>query len=175
MPIASFGSKVFTASRNKIYTFDGLTRSGSLNIEEQEVEGQKPSTYIKGSTLEDVSLSVKMFRNLGVNIENEIDSWMDIKDTAKPYILMMGNAPIGKNKFLLTDVSVQDNAINGQGKYIKATIQLQFKEFVRYGKNKDTETSSESKTTKKRTNPNASSSIANGAKLDALELEIFGG
>ncbi|MHC1683679.1 MAG: phage tail protein [Clostridiaceae bacterium] len=165
MAIASFASKTFNASLKKVYTFNSFTRSGSLNIEEQEVEGQKPSSYIKGSSLEDLSLAIPLIAQNTINISTEIDSWMSIKDSKTPYPFILGNKMVGKNKFLLTNVSVSEATLNSKGEYLKATIQLQFKEFVRYGSKKDDAgTSSDSKSSKKRSNSNATNAVEQGAE-----------
>lgn len=136
MAIASFASKTFSVSSNRIYTFNSFTRSGSLNVEEQEVEGQKPSTYIKGSSLEEMSFTISLIGQECINIGDELNSWMAIKDAKTPYVFILGNKLVGKNKFLLTNVSLSEAEINGEGEYIKANIQLQFKEFARYGSKK---------------------------------------
>jgi phage protein U len=182
MAIATFGSKVFTASHNKVYTFNDFTRSGGLNIEEQDVNGKKPSTYIKGIGLEDISFNVQLIEQKKLSVKGEIDSWFKIKDDKKPYLLIIGGKAVNKNKYLLVNVTVQDSSFSTAGKCIKATLQLQFKEYVRAGKNTSSssgssssknKSKSSSKSSKKRSNKNASNAVAKG-KMNKLEKEIFG-
>lgn len=175
MPIASFASKTFTVSANKVYTFDGYSRSASLNVEEQEVEGEKPSSYIKGSGLEEISFSIPFVGQSKIDISTEIDDWINILNSATPYPFIIGNRLIGRNKYLLVSVSESESKFNNEGGYFKSNIQLHFKEFVRYGAKKDNaETSTESKKTKKRDNPNATDSVSQGPQVNALEKELFG-
>lgn len=183
MAIGYFASKTFSVSGDRVYTFDDFTRSGSLNIEEQESEGNKPSTYIKGTSLEDIGFTVTLIAQNGLSVSSEIDAWMDIKDAKVPYYLILNNKPVSKNKFLLTNVSVQDTALKNDGEIIKAKVQLQFKEFVRAGSKKETsttaaskpQTSKASKSTKKRKNTNAKASKVKGAKVDIIKKSLYGG
>lgn len=175
MPIASFGSKVFTVSQNKVFTFDEFSRTSSLNIEEQEVDGQKPSTYIKGSNLDDITLVVPLFKQKNLNVRAVIDEWITIKNQAQPQTLIIGNNPMGQNKFLLTSVTISEAVINGNGNFLKAKLELQFKEFIRYGhKEEKVGTTKSSKVMKKRANPNAISSKTR-AKLEQFEQDLFRG
>lgn len=162
MALGSFSGKVFSVSSSKIYTFDEFSRSSSLSVEEQELDGSKPSSYIKGSGLDEISFNILLIAQKTVDIETEINSWIDIKDAAKPNVLVIGDKLVGKNKFLLVGVSIQESSFDIKGKYKRAKLQLSFKEFVRYGKKEETETSDESKKSNKRTNTNASTAKANG-------------
>ncbi len=109
MSIGSFNSKTFEVTQDKIYTFDDYTRDISLNIEDQEVDGSKPSTYIKGITLEQVSFNVKLIQSNSIDVKTEIDDWKNICEDGVPYMLFIGDKPVSNNKFLLTSVSLTDN------------------------------------------------------------------
>lgn len=186
--IGSFGSKTFSSSLNKIYTFEDMTENTSLNIEEQDVEGQKPSTYIKGPSLSDCSLTITLLRQKKVDVLSEINSWKNILAAAKPYPLVIGGKALSRYKYLIASISTSDVKIGPNGEYLFAKVQIQFKEYVRAGKNKEASkdkkpsgTSKEKKKTKKRKNPNvkkakssgAKSSKGDNAKIDALEKELF--
>ncbi len=137
MSIASFAGKAFEASRNKIYTFDGLTASFGLITEEQDVEGKKPSTYIKGKNLESISFDVKLIQSKTVNVEKEINAWRRICNAAIPYMLFTGGKPVINNKFLLISVNLEETLYSAKGKLVKAVLKLEFKEYVRRGVKKN--------------------------------------
>ena len=188
MPIlGSFSNKTFVVSSNKIYTFDELTINGELKHEEQEVEGNKPSTYIKGPGLDKFSFTIFLIKQKSVNIEKEIEDWFKIRDSKTPSYFIIGGKSVSKNKLLLTNVDVSETKIGVNGEYLKAKIQLQLSEFVRAGKKQDTSTttssapstSKSSKKSKKRSNKNAkdatsSSSNSSNAALEVLEKELYG-
>ncbi len=165
MNVLEFAGKVFSVSPNRIYTFDSLERSGELSIDEQEVDGQKPSTYIKGPTLDKVGFNVVLKNAVNIDIRNEIESWMKIKDAGKPYYIVLGKKIYGNNKYLLTNVNASDQTVMPTGLISKATIRLEFSEYVRQG------TKTADKSEDKRYNPNVSESQLE--VIEGLEEENF--
>lgn len=133
MPIAAFGYKTFQVSASKVYTFSDFTFSSTLETEAQEVEGKKPSTYIKGPGLGTISFKIVADSSLGVDPEYEIKDWMAIKDLSQAFPFSIGGNPLSENKWLLKSVNVSNTLINGGGKIIRAIIDLAFEEFVRSG------------------------------------------
>ena len=54
-----------------IFTFDGLSRTASVKTEEQDSSQGKPATYIKGASLEKISLQILLSAELGVDVSRE--------------------------------------------------------------------------------------------------------
>ncbi|MEB3103090.1 phage tail protein [Ferviditalea candida] len=133
MPIASFRGKAFQVSANKKYTFSGLSWSGALDTETQDKLGSKPSTYIKGESLDGMSFEVPLRADFGINVRAQIEDWKAILASKKPDIFILGSKPLGKNKWLLKSVSVSDEEIDASGNFLKATLKLEFEEYVRAG------------------------------------------
>ncbi len=199
--IGSFANKVFKVSSNTLYTFDEFERTGDLKIDEQEVEGNKPSTYIKGSGLDKVTLNLLLIKQKNLNVRNEIDEWFKIMNSKVPYHLIIGNKNLSSYKFLLTNVGTSDTKIGPRGEFLKSTLQLQFSEYVRAGKKEDNSTSTgvststsnstskssskskagttktskqTKKTTTKTSKQTKNDSSKSNAKLEALEKELYG-
>lgn len=141
MPIASFSKKVFQVSSNRKYTLNGLGWSGNLETEAQEKLKDKPSTFIKGKSLTTLSGEVPLRADFGINVRSEIEQWEAIRDKAIPDFFILGTKPLCKNKMLLKSVDVSDTQVDGKGRLLKATIKLEFQEYVRAGKAKPKETS----------------------------------
>lgn len=176
MSLGSFSSKVFEVSQNKIYTFDEFTRDISINVEDQEVDGSKPSTYIKGTNLEPVSFTIKLRQSNSIDVETEINDWKSICEEGIPYMLFIGDKTVSNNKFLLTGVSLSDNDYIATGKIMRSTMKLTFKEYVRAGVKKEEGTSStQKKAITKKSSSSEEMSAEDSAKVDALESEVFGG
>ncbi|MFO7153932.1 MAG: phage tail protein [Caldicoprobacter oshimai] len=133
MPIAVFGPKAFEVTQDKIYTFDGLQYTSSLNTEKQDAAGKKPSTYNKGPALDTFSITIMLDAALGVNPRREIEEWIAIKDAGVAYPFVLGNRPWGSNKWLLVEVQVIAQVIDNAGNILKAEISLKFDEYVRPG------------------------------------------
>lgn len=183
MSLGEFAGKKFEVSTNKIYTFDDYSNSFGISIEEQEVENDKPSNYIKGSDLEKPSFTISLMQSASVDVETELKEWKDICYTKTPYMLFIGNNPVSANKYLLEKGDISDTTIIGSGKMIKCKLKLTFREHVRYGAKKEEGTSSSKKSSKKTSSKKKSSSSSSTstmssedeAKVAALEAEVFGG
>ena len=193
--IGSFANKVFKVSSNHLYTFDEFTMNGELKVDEQEVDGSKPSSYIKGSGLDKVSLNILLIKQKNINVRSEINEWFKIMNSKIPHHLIIGNKNISSYNFLLTNIETSDTKIGPDGEFLKSNLKLQFSEYVRSGKkeNNSTSTSSNSNSSKKsnagtsksskKTKKNSSkskskksstSSNKSNAKLEALEKELYG-
>lgn len=133
MPIAVFRNKTFQVSGTRINTFDGLSWGGDIQVEEQEKLNSKPSTYIKGVGLDSMSYEIRLSWDLGMNVRKEIEEWEAIKLSMQPAIFMLGNKPLGANKWLLKSTNISNTKINNKGNLLSAVLKLEFAEFVRPG------------------------------------------
>jgi hypothetical protein len=133
MPIASFQNKIFTVSSTKKSPLMGLNWSGGLETEAQGKLKDKPSTYIKGESLNTMSFEVPLRVDFKMNPRKEIEDWEAIMSREKPSLFILGTKPLGKNKWLLKSVSVSDPEIDSKGNILKALLKLEFEEYVRAG------------------------------------------
>lgn len=131
--VGSFGGKVFLVSSRRIFTFDGLSRTASVKTEEQDSSQGKPATYIKGASLEKISLQILLSAELGVDVSREIEEFIALASAMQPGKLILGGAPVGQYQWLLTEVSVQYQTIDAGGKVREASLKLNLQEFVRPG------------------------------------------
>lgn len=132
--VGKFGSKNFTVSRQKIYTFDGFTWSSKLETDKQNATGKKPTTAIKGAGLNSIKITLLLHRELGVHPRKEIEDWEKIKDAAVPNAFILGANPMGLNKYLVTDCSASKTVIDGNGDINSAELSLTFEEYLPAGK-----------------------------------------
>lgn len=144
--VGAFGNKTFEVSQNKIYTFDGLTISESLNVEMQEVEANKPATYIKGNGEMNIGFDILLLSRF-CDVDYEIDYWLLKMRSVIPEYLTIGKKAYGTNKFLLTNVSVGDVLIAADGTKTRAKITLTFSEWTKAGYKKDDKSTSTSTAT----------------------------
>ena len=134
--IASFGSKVFEVSTNKIYTPSDISLSESLSYETQERAGDKPAIYVKALGALSQSLTVKLDARW-VDVQQEYTWWLVKMRTAVPETLYLGTRAWGAGKALLTQVDLSDIVIAGNGGYLSATLSLSFIEYVAAGTDED--------------------------------------
>lgn len=136
MGIGAFGNKAFEVNMKRIYTFDELNASESLSIEQQETEGGKPATYIKGKGAMSISFNI-MLINGYCDVESEINWWFSKMRSETPEYLTLGNKTFGTNKMLLNSVSVNAVTISPTGVYLKAMLGLSFSEWTKVGYKKE--------------------------------------
>jgi hypothetical protein len=133
VPIASFAGKVFQVNSDRTYTFSDFQYSAGLQTEKQDAEGKKPSTYNKGADLDSMNFKIKLDVSLGVNPRREWEEWQSIMNSAVAYPFILGNKPIGNNKWLLVSVNPGNFVIDNNGNILSMELSLQFDEYVRPG------------------------------------------
>ncbi len=131
--IGSFGSRIFRVSSDQVRTFDNLTQGVGIEVENTAVDGQKPSTAVKGQKLDDISFAVEI-RDRWADVRSEIDAWQKLCRDGVPQVFTLGTRPVGQYKWLLTGVSLKDADIDNAGTFRRATLDLTLQEFVREGK-----------------------------------------
>ena len=134
--IASFGSKAFEVSTNKIYTPSDISLSESLSYEEQERSGDKPAIYTKALGALSQTLTVKLDARW-VDVEQEFTWWLVKMRTAVPETLMLGSRAWGAGKALLTKVDLSGVVIAGDGSYRSGVLSLSFIEYAAKGTGED--------------------------------------
>lgn len=134
--IGYWGGFIFEVSSSRVYTFDGFGRKSSILVDEQELDGKKPSTYIKGEALEEISITVKLKSDLGIDVKSEIDKFKTALYNKNPQTFIIGNQPLSQNKWLLLSVNESETILDNGGNYISAILALSFKEYVRGGSKK---------------------------------------
>ena len=134
--IASFGAKTFEVSYKKVMTPSDISLSEKLSYSKQERAGDKPAIYVKGLDAMSISLSVKLDARF-VDVAQEIAFWLIKMRAAVPEKLAIGSQTWGGWKALLTEVSVGDVNVLGDGTYSAAPVSLSFVEYVAAGTDDD--------------------------------------
>lgn len=167
MVTAKFGSKQFKVTSKMICTPNDFATSESIDIEETERSGKKPSTKVKGIKLQTASFSVLLDARF-VNVATEIQWWKNTLRAKSPKDLYFGNYKIGK--FYLTQVDVAEANINKNGTYTKAKLSLSFTE---YGGSGTSSTNSKSSSSSSRSSNSSASRVKASAstKTKAKKLQ----
>ena len=134
--IASFGSKTFEVSTNKIYTPSNISLSESISYEEQDRSGDKPAIYVKALGALSQTLTVKLDARW-VDVQQEFTWWLVKMRTAVPETLMLGSRAWGTGKALLTKVDLSGVVIAGDGSYRSGVLSLSFIEYAAEGTGED--------------------------------------
>lgn len=157
--IASFATKQFSVSNKQIHTFTNFSFESKLNTEKLENTGKKPSTNIKGEDLDSFKLSLPLSVECLVSPQKEINDWKAILSNKIPYLFILGSKQFGKNKFLLTSISVNDTDISINGAILSCVMELSFEEYVRAGIPKEKTTT--------QTSPGIANKTTNNVKVSS--------
>lgn len=141
--IGSFAGKVFNVSYSKIFTFKELKYEAKLNTEKTDVQGGKPTTNIKGGTLDTLACIVILNSQFGVDPRQEEEDLWRILNAAKPDFFILGGRPLGDNRWLLTGLTAPFENIDQDGNVNSIELSLTFEEYVKAGAPKTDSTAQE--------------------------------
>lgn len=133
MAIATFASKVFEVSSDKIYTFDGFQYTSALQTEKQQASKGRPKTYITGPDLEGVTFKIKLDVMLGLKPRSEWEDWISILESEIAYPFIIGGKPVGKNNWLLTSVAQSNVVLDNEGNMLSMDLEIKLDEFAYLG------------------------------------------
>lgn len=124
--IGTLGNAVFEASTDKVYTFNGLSRSGQARYEEHKVVGKKPVLELIGPGLEQISFSMRFDVRLGINPIAEIDKLREARDEGAVVSMTIGGKFLGD--WIIEDVGDSWERTDNKGNVLVATVQITLKE-----------------------------------------------
>lgn len=133
LAIAVFANKSFEVNANKLYSFDGFQYTSSLQTEKQDSSNGKPKTYIKGPDLDNLSFSIKLDVEFGVNPRKEWQDWRTIMLSEKNYPFILGGRPLSSYNFLLLGVTPSNVVVDNKGNILSMDLELKFDEYVAPG------------------------------------------
>lgn len=128
--IAYFGSERFEVSDSRAMPISGFQRKTAGRYNEFDRIGKKPLTDFTGPGLDAVSFSVKLNASLGVEPRDVMDHWSNLADAGTVNVLVFGGKVLGANLWQLKSVGQSWGTVNGSGRVLSATMDLEFEEYV---------------------------------------------
>lgn len=133
MIIGSFGEILFEVSQLRVFNFDDFTRKTSAKYASHDIIGRPPVLEFTGRELEEISLTIKLIRTLGVNPEEEVFKIRDICKRGEPNFLIIGGTVYGENEFVITDIDEKVKRWIGEVYVLTGEIAIKLKEYVPQG------------------------------------------
>lgn len=127
--IGSYGDIVFEVSEKKTLTFTNLERKGSSRWSDHEVLNYKPISEFVGAALEEISFTILLKAELGVNPLKELERLRNMRDTGKVSPLIIGEKPVSKNQWSIQQLSESYKTIDDQGNVLSVEVSLGLKEY----------------------------------------------
>lgn len=129
--IGSLGPDIiFSVSDSKVLTFSGFQRTVSGQWSKHTRIGAKSRQEFCGPELQSASMDITLDAMLGVKPRATLDAIAKMVEDGTAEPLVIGNAQVGKNPFVITQVSESWDVIMGGGELMRATLSLSLEEYV---------------------------------------------
>lgn len=130
MPIGSFGDVVFTVSNDKILTFSGLSGSSGADWATHDIVGGKPKSQYIGPKLRKYDLEIELNAQYGVRPRAMLERLQAMAEGSAVHHLIVGNAPLARNPFKLTEVSDEWETIMNRGELVRCKVKITVEEYT---------------------------------------------
>lgn len=128
--IGSLGDIVFEVSTKKTQTFGELSRTGSSKWSDHEIIGLKPISEFLGSELEEITFSIILKAEFGVNPIKQLAIMRKIRDTGKTAPFLLGGKPISINHWSIRQISETHKIVDNKGNTLHVEASITLKEYV---------------------------------------------
>lgn len=122
--IGTWGDLVFSVSRNKIKTFDGLKWDVSAKYATHDRHLKDPLLEYIGTDVETITLPMTFSVFLGVNPMKEITALTKAVRAGTVARLVIGPKAYGKNKWVATKISNQLDRYDNRGNLLVAKVNV---------------------------------------------------
>ena len=132
--VGSFGDITFycksVGGRDKILSFHDLNRSSSASFSEHERNGEKAYLEFGGDGLDEITLTVEADARYGVRPLEIQDKLYEKKSLGKAEFFVLGGKKVGKNPFVITNISETFTTLYIDGRVIAISLQLTLREYA---------------------------------------------
>lgn len=129
--IGTLGSNiVFQVSDSYALTFNGMTRDVTSRWAFHETPGIKPKPEFLGPGLQTISLPITLSASLGVRPRSVLESIEQMVETGEAEYFILGNRPVGANRFRITGASETWDLIYNKGELARASLTITLEEYT---------------------------------------------
>lgn len=129
MTIGCLGDIVFSVSANLVHTLSDLKQSGSASFSEHKRHNSTPALEFTGRELKDVSFKMTLSRQLGVDVNKEIEKIVEYTESGKVLTFNLGKKTYGKGKWVITKYTVTHKYFDKMGDVVLADVSITLKEY----------------------------------------------
>lgn len=124
------GNIPFITSSWQVRTFTDYSRKGDPRLGTHDMIGSKSRIEFIAPPLEEISLTVKLSKQLGINPYKELDKLRRMRDTGEVFNLFLGRKPISQHPWIITSMSESVNYFDRRGNIVSADVSLTLQEYV---------------------------------------------
>lgn len=127
--IGTMGDVTFSVSRRRVRTFDDFTRDGGAALASHDVIGEKSDTEYTGLDSEEVSLTIQLRADDGVNPSTELKKLRKMRDKGKVFPVIIGGQPLSNNNWIIESLSENVGYWTRRGRIQSAKVSVKLKEY----------------------------------------------
>lgn len=127
--IGSFGDIVFEVSNKRTQTFKEFERSGTARWNDHEIIRKKPKSEFSGPGLEEISMTILLKAELGINPNKQLEKLRKMRDTGKVAPFIMGGKPISQNYWSIQQLNESYKTVDSKGNILVAEVTMSLKEY----------------------------------------------
>ena len=128
--IGAIGDVVFEVSSKKVETLKDLKRQARGRYATHEIVGRKSVIEFLGLEPDEITFTMQLNADLGVNIQTEIAKLLDMVRTGEENYLIVGGRALGEGQWSITEMSYKVDYTDGWGEPTLVTVELTLKERI---------------------------------------------
>lgn len=128
--VGTLGDIVFSVSRRKVKTFDGLKWESSAKYATHDRHLKDVLLEYTGTDADTISFTMFFSAFLGVNPMGEITKLLKAERSGKVMRLVIGNKAYGKNKWVITKTSKDLEKFDKRGNLLAAKVNVSLKAYA---------------------------------------------
>lgn len=129
MFVGTFGSVIFTTSRWRTLTFNGLSTTAGANYANHDLLTGKPRKQFIGAHAQGVQLDIMARSDLGTSPRLLIQKLRKMAETGEAHRLIIGGVPVTGLPLVITSMSDSWDTIYNGGQLFQASISLTLEEY----------------------------------------------
>ena len=126
--VGAYGDVVFEASSLKIETVKDVKRSVKAKYATHDIVGHKSRLEFVGLEPDEITFTMQLNRDLGVNVDGEITKLLNMLRTGEANYLILGNRAWGQGQWVLTSLSIDYKYSDREGNPLYAEADVTMKE-----------------------------------------------
>ncbi len=129
--IGNIGKKViFETSDKKIFNFTRMQRTVKGRWASHTRVRKKPKKQFLGPDADSITFTIELNAMHGVKPRKTVNNIEKLIRTSKPQTVVIGNKRVGKNKFVITEMSESWETILNKGEVVKIVCDLTLEEYL---------------------------------------------
>lgn len=121
---------IFEVSDEKILRFDSLTRTVKGRWASHPRVGKKPKKQFLGPDSETIMMSITLNAEHGVKPRKTMRKIQRAIRRGRPKRVVIGKKALGKNKFVITEISETYDRVLNRGEIVKASCDIILEEYL---------------------------------------------